>query len=497
MYVPIQGFAPDADPTEPGVLLDCDLLIPTIRGMKAQPADASSGLLTAPSSVAAMFSFEQTDNTQRLIGGTEGSGSAATAQLYDVDITSGWVDRGGAGSPYTATAAARWTFANYGDTVYAGQKGTQLLKSTGAGTAFTAVAGAPQPSFIVSVLDFLVAFNTTDATYGNSPNRWWCSAAGNTDSWTADIATQATTGLLTDTTGGITAAGTIGSNLVAFKERAAYLGQYVGPPVVWGWTRIPGEGLGAWSHYSVVDVEGVGLLFPGRDNFYIFDGSRATPIGTNRVAEYFFLSLDALNSHKMIGFHARREWNVYWYYPDGNASGELNRFLVYNYRSNRWGFGRKTVSFVFEYLQPAMTWDDIGSFYSTWNDFPAVPYDQLFAARDAYRPASVSTSGVLSTTDGVAGTSSYQTGAIGIDGMVNVLTRIRPRFRDAPDTGTQLHTYLDQLGGTETTSNASTTMTDGAFDHVFAARWHKAKHTYTGDMEILGLDVEVKPDSLE
>lgn len=497
MFIPIQGFAPDADPTEQGVLLDCDLLIPTIRGMKALPADADAGLATAPSAVAAMYSFEQMDGTQRLVGGTEGSGSAAVAQLYDVSVASGWVNRGGAGSPYTATAAARWTFATYGDTLYAGQKGTQLLKSTGAGTDFTAVAGAPQPAFIVSVLDFVVAFNTTDATYGNSPNRWWCSAAGNPDSWTADIATQATTGLLTDTTGPITAGGVIGSNLVAFKERAVYLGQYVGPPAVWGWTKVPGEGLGAWSHYSVVDVEGVGLLFPGKDNFYLFDGSRATPIGTNRVAEFFFEDLDAFRAHRMVGFHARREWNVYWYYPDGNSGGSLQRYVVYNYRSNRWGFGRKAVSFAFEYLQPGMTWDEVGTFYTTYHDIPNGSYNDVFAARDAYKPATVNASGYVTVSEGVAGASYYQTGAIGTDGEITVLTRARPRFREAPDTGTQVHTYLDQLGGDETTSNASTSIAAGAFDHVFAARWHRLKHSYTGDMEILGIDIELKSDSLE
>ena len=40
-------------------------------------------------------------------------------------------------------------------------------------------------------------------------------------------------------------------------------------------------------------------------------------------------------------------------------------------------------------------------------------------------------------------------------------------------------------------------MVDGAFDHVFSARWHKARHTYNGNMEVLGLDVESNPESLE
>jgi hypothetical protein len=497
MYVPIVGFAPDADPTTEGIFTDCDLIIPTLRGVKALPGDAAAGVPAAPSAVASMYAYKLTDGTNRIIGGTEG-GASIQSKLYDV-TTSDWTDRSAGGGDYTATAAARWTFADYGDSLYAAQKGAQIQKSTGG--AFAAVTGAPYASIIVPVLDFIVAFNMddtdVDATYGDDPNRWRCTAAGNTDDWTINIATQATTGLLADTPGAITAAAAIGSNLVAFKPTALYLGQYVGAPAVWGWQRVPGDGLGAFSHYSVANVEGVGVLFPGRDNFYVFDGSRATPIGTNRVAEFFYSDLDYEYNNRIISFHDRKDWNVYWWYPSTTSAGVLDRFLVYNYRADKWGFGRKTVKFAFEFLEPGLTYNELGTNYSTWDDLPNAPWDTAFASAGTYKPAVVGTDNTVYKLEGVGNNSYYTTNQYGVDGNPLVVTRIRPRFKTAATTGAQVHTYTDQLGTAETTSNASTTMVAGSFDHVWEARWHRVKHSYTGSMEIMGLDIEAKQDSME
>jgi hypothetical protein len=38
---------------------------------------------------------------------------------------------------------------------------------------------------------------------------------------------------------------------------------------------------------------------------------------------------------------------------------------------------------------------------------------------------------------------------------------------------------------------------DGCFDHVWAARWHRVKQSYTGNMELLGWHVDLEPESLE
>ena len=114
-----------------------------------------------------------------------------------------------------------------------------------------------------------------------------------------------------------------------------------------------------------------------------------------------------------------------------------------------------------------------------------------------YLPANVGGDGIVTILDGESGTSYYTTGNLGSDGAITVLSRVRPRFTTVPTTGEQQHSYADQLGATEVISQVASSISDGAFDHVFAARWHKLKHTFTGNMEVMGIDIEANADSYE
>ena len=499
MYVAQQGFAPDADISSEGVWTDCDLLIPTLRGFESLPGDTYAGAATVSgSAVMSAKAFTHLDGSVRLLAGTGDSASSGSANLYEVTVSS-LTSRNGAGAPYTASAAARWTFAQYNDIVLASQKGTQMLQSASPSSDFTAISGAPQAVAVVTALDFAVAFNTTDALFGDSPNRWWCCAAGDVTDWVPDVATQATSGLLTQSLGEVIAASVVGDDIVAFSPNVALLGQYVGTPEVWRWTVVAGEGLGAHSSHSVVDVEGVGLLWPGKDNFYLFDGSRATPIGTNRVAQSFLTDLDTAFAKLIVGFHERNKSRVFWWYPSlggGLGNGTLDRFLCYNYRVSTWGFGRKTVAFPLSASAVGLTFDDLGAAYATWDALPALSYDTAFAPAGMPVPSFFDTSGALVNMNGTSSTSYFTTGGIGADGVVSALSRVRPRFQKVPTSGVLEHAYANILGETWRVSG-STTMQRGVFDHVFASRWHRLKHTFTGTVELGGIDVEIRAESTE
>lgn len=487
------------------MLTDCDLLIPTIRGFESLPGDTFAAVATYSSSViVSAISATLLDGSFRLLAGTAGSASAATSSM--IELTSGsTLNRDGAGGPYTASSAARWTFAQYGSAILAAQKGTQIIFSdtssaTGSAT-FTAISGAPQAVAIVSVLNFIVAFNTIDVLFGDSPNRWWNCATGNFQSWVPNVATQATSGLLTDINGAIVGGAAVGSDLVAFSADKAVQGRYVGAPSVWDWKVIAGEGLGAYSHHSIVSVEGVGLLWPGQDNFYLFDGARATPIGTNRVAAFFQEDLNISTAGRIVGFHEQAKWRVFWWYPSiagGLTDGALDRFICFNYRSRSWGFGRKTVGFPLETKAVGLTWDDVGDTYTTWDDLPSAPYDSAFMPSGSPTPSFFSSAGAVVNMNGVGSTSYFTTGGLGTDARISTFSRARPRFQKVPTSGTLEHSYADQLGIAWAVSQATeAVLTRGAFDRTHAARWHQLKPTFVGDMELVGLDIELKPESLE
>lgn len=490
-YIKVRGFAPDAEPNAEGILVEANNLVPTLNGMEALPGDVSVGVDTAPSAVRAITTLLKLDDTARTIAGSDNA-------LYEVS-TSAWnnVSQVSSGTTlsYSMTANGRWTFAQYGDRSIAAQKGTQIQESTSGD--FADMTTAPQAAFVTVVLDFVLAFNTNDATYGDSPDRWRCCAVGNPDSWTPNVATQAATGRLLDEPGAIRGAQTLGSNVVVYKDRSMFLGEYVGPPDVFRFRRVVGHGLGAPSHYAIVGLESA-QVFMAQDNFWLFDGTRPVAIGTNRVADFVFDDLDWANRNLVVGFHDTQNWRVFWWYPSLSSGGTLDKYVCYNYRSDKWGFGEKTVAFAWEYFSTGMAYDDVGTFFATYDAIPTTgTYDDLFGTTGLPQPATVDVSANLSTMTGVGADSSLVSGDIGVDGSIQVLQRVRPRFKTVPTTGTQAHRFRDQLGGTATTSVATTTLTDGAFDHVFAARWHSLRQAYTGSMELLGWDVTIVPDSQE
>jgi hypothetical protein len=56
--------------------------------------------------------------------------------------------------------------------------------------------------------------------------------------------------------------------------------------------------------------------------------------------------------------------------------------------------------------------------------------------------------------------------------------------------------YRDLTGGSRT-SLATVTQSSGKFDYLKSARWHRFSITFTGPVELTGLDVDAVNDGLE
>ena len=497
-YFPITGYAPDAEPSTPGIIVDIDLMVPTLNGLRALPSDNDIGISTAPSAIRSAMSISNLADIKTVYGGSTNNLYTQTSELWNKVSSSDDV--------YSMPAASRWVFDAFNlpgdERVLAAAPGQPIQFKSG--NLFQELTNGPRAAFIAVTAGFLMTANHEAKTIGTSstayiaaPNRWYCAGINSTTSWDTSIATQATTGLLLDTPGGITGLHKLGGTFVIYKERSMYLAQYVGVPQVWRWNLIPGEGLGCPSHHAVVNIESA-HIFPGLDNFYIFDGSRPRAIGTNRVSEFFLDDLHHEHKDQMIGHHDRLNSVVYWFYPStASLAGALDKFLCYNYKSDRWGGGTKSIELIFEWVTPGVSYQDLGSFYDTYADLPTASYKKAFAANGTFKTSVIDLNHQLTTLDGTAGSSSMKTWDIGVDNISMLLSRARPRFKNAPATGSQAHIYQDVQGGAETTSNAATTLSHGSFDYVFGARWHALKHSYTGDVEVLGLDLDMTEDGLE
>jgi hypothetical protein len=173
----LTGFAPDLDPTAPGILVDCDGIVPTVQGLAAAASLAPTGLPALAAAPIGAYATTLLDGTKRFFAST------ATA-IYEAGAAS-WADRSRGGG-YTGTQRHR--FAVFGNVVLATNR-SQPIQAASAGGSFADIATAPAASVLVSVSGFVMALDTTDGTYGDRPDGWWCSGLRDQTIWTPALAT--------------------------------------------------------------------------------------------------------------------------------------------------------------------------------------------------------------------------------------------------------------------------------------------------------------------
>lgn len=492
-FVALTGWVPDADATAPGVILDCTALIPSVRGMKGAPAAIASGVSAL--GAAALGAGLVID-----LAGTSYSYAGTATGLYKAGASS-WSDVTRGSGAYTASTDTRWRFTQFGNTTIAVQKADRPQFSNSGATfadiAFSGPKYGPKSALAETAQGFVVVADCDDTSaglgtsYGNQPNRWWCSAQFDYTDWTPAASTQCTTGLLVDSPGKITGLKRLGAALVAYKDTSLYVGTYVGPPAVWQWQMAPGEA-GTASHESVVDI-GDAHLFVGKSDFYRFDGSRPVPIGDG-MREYFFAQLNASYAYKIVALHDKPSGNVYWFYPSGSSSS-LNACVVFNYKSGKWGKADRSIETAVTYSSGGLAYSGLDTY--TYATLPAVSYDSPFwGGGGGQTLAIINTSHVLQFLTGTADSSSLVTSDFGADGQFSVVRRVRPRYLTAPSAATMVPAYRDLTGGSRT-SLATVTQSNGKFDYLKSARWHRFSITFTGAVELTGLDVDAVNDGLE
>lgn len=487
MNFKLVGFTPDADPTLPGVLTNCAATVPSLRGLKGAPSPASTPLPALAATCTGAAVLAKLDNTTRFFAGT-------ATKLYEAAATS-WADV--SGTVYGSSSLARWRFTQFGDVSLASNANDTIQASNGSGN-FAAVSGAPKAAVVETVGQFVFALNTNEATFGTSPDRWWCAGIGNYTSWTPSIATQAASGRLTASPGPITAARRFGDSIVVYKGRSMYLGVYVGPPIIWSFSQIPGD-IGAFSQETVVNIgtpENPKHIFMGPDNFFLFDGAKPVPIGTNRVRVQVYNVLLQSRFYACAALHDRINSLVYFYYPVADSSLP-DHCVVYNYRTDTWGQDDRQIEIPVEYVTPGITYTTLGDYYATYDSLPNNTYDQAFLSSALSVPAVFDTAHTPKTLTGASASSSITTGDIGDDERFTTLQRVRPRFITKPTSASMVNYYRNNLGDSLTTDMSTSLSSSGAFDVLRDARWHRARMDFVGDWEMAIFDAEAEASGRE
>ena len=483
MFVPFSGYAPDFDPVTPGIITDCTDYIPTQKGYAAAPANANGGYDALAATCVGSAILQNLSGSYRLIAGT-------SSHLYEGATAPTWTDvsRGGG---YSGSTDHRWSFAQFGDTSLAALKSNTLQYSNSAGSAFADISGAPKARFVDTVPGFVMLADTNEATNGDQADRWWCSAYNDYTSWTASVTTQCTTGRLIGAPGPIRAWKRLGDGIVAYKDRAIFVGRYVGAPSVWDFSLLPGD-VGVSSNEAVVNV-GTAHFFVGYEDIYYFDGSRPVAIG-DPIKKTFFNDLNKTYRYRIVGMHDRTNSLVVFFYPSGNST-TCDSGIVFNYKTSKWGRLDRNVEAVTEYLTGQVTYANIGNYFASYAAIN-VPYDSPFWSASSPVAAIFGTDHTLYTLTGAAATCTLTSGDLGDDDTFSLLSRIRPRFSSAPSSATLSNSYRNTSGSSLTTDQ-TVTLSSGKFDLLRSARWHQTVLSTSGNCELSGMDYVMASEGTE
>lgn len=560
--IQLDQFAPDLDPTIPGIITECSNMVPILAGYGSAPEGADVGMDTlAADALSGIYTY-QLDGTARLLigavtklyeksvlswadvsrhtsatvtmtiaspgvvswtnhgllattaivftttgalptGVTPGTtyyviaaGLAANAFQFSTSSGGSAVNTSGSqsgvhtatrtGSAYTATTTNPWRYSQFGNVALAVNKADVIQAST---TGVFSDLLSPKASYMCVVSGFVMVANTNDATYGDTVDRWWCSAYLVHTDWVPAISTQCTTGRLVDSPGAITGMKALGYDVVAYKDRSMYLGRYSGPPGVWDFTLLPGYA-GCSSQEAIADI-GTAHIFIGEDDIYVFDGSMPRPVGTP-IREWFFNDMDGGRKHTITHSHDRFNYLVYFFYPRLNDAVKLTGCIVYNYKTNKWGLANKSIQCAIEYGLGGYTWDTIPA--ATWADWPKVAYYSRYWTPTRYASYIGADKKLYALTAG-SNASSITTGDMGTESKYSLLSRVTLRYLDVPATATMTNYYLEYHGG-QWTTDQTTTESSGRFDVFRSAPWHKAKFDFTSVVEITGIAVEIQMDGV-
>lgn len=467
------GFAPDADPTTPGVLVECEGLIPTDRGMVTAPNPATPIAVTTPLPTNAGSVAYFTPNG---IGAIYAWVLAGIYQLYG-NPPSGWTD---VSRPGGYSGGAQLSMAQFGPSLVLAVNGAgyNLMQAQASQVAsFADVSTAPTADLIVVANGFIMLLGHTapGLTTGYVPDGWYCCARDDHADWTPNVATLCGFGRVPGVQR-FRAAIEFGNSVFAFTAEAMYRGDFVGAAEgIWKFTRLPHQ-VGCLNLAAVTKTDR-GIVFLWNDNLYFYDGASLVGLMDGKVRRWFAERYSPFTNADTTHVRYDRRRNCIWLsFPDGTGA---IRVLVYHLGTGEWGRGVESLIRLYveapEQLVPGYQPTVLGL---------KVAGHQLFTLAGNYESAGGGSSPQFATWD------------FGDDSATVEITDSRLRFTTAPPTTTCRPYTRKSLGEALTAGSVVTRTAEGKFELRQAApsaQWHRHVYTFSGHAEVTHLWLPVKP----
>ena len=248
---------------------------------------------------------------------------------------------------YLTGAAANWFMTILNNRVIA-TNGTDYVQayqegvSTSFGPLITSGTTSLVAKYCAVIKNWLFLANTIDNYFGAQPQRTWWSAFNDPTNFPTPGTQAAANGLsdFQDQPGPHGAIMGIAGNLgtadgAVFFERAVFRIVYAGLPDIFDF--IPAEGARGLLAAGALCQFGSIVYYPTEDGFYAFDGSNSTPIGKDKIDQFFYKDLQSNYLDRISCCADPSRGLIFWAYPGAGASnGNPNRLLIFSPAFNKW-----------------------------------------------------------------------------------------------------------------------------------------------------------------
>ena len=437
----------------------------------------------ADSKILGIFAAKDNADNTKLFAGDAGKlylHNTSTNALDDVSKS---------GTPaYDLTDDERWRFIQFGDTVIAaGGIGEELQKfQVGTDSTFANLAGSPPKAEHIAVVRDFVWVGNIDEGSGRVPFRVRWSAFNDIDSWTSgtdqsDFQDIPDSGKVMGLVGG--------EYCTILMERAIYRATYTGLPLVFQFDKVESERGCAFSG-SVCNIGSL-VFYCSDDGFYAFDGTRSTPIGSEKVNDFFLADFDSNYAGRMTASVDPLREVAMWSYTSVNSpSGQPDKILIYNYVLNRWSIANVDADLLAPFFSAGYNVDGLSNIQTLVDNLPQTVDSRFFKGGQYFFGGALDDKIYAFNGDPMDAT--IVTGELPIvKGKHSIVTRVYPYYENGSVTV--------QVGTRNTTntavsfSAASSENVDGFCPVRAQGRYHRVQLNLTNRWHtVQGVDIDAR-----
>ena len=388
----------------------------------------------------------------------------------------------------TSTGDERWRFVQFGSTVIAaGGIGEELQKWTlGSDSTFSNLSGTPPKADFIAVVRDQVWTANIDEGSGRKPFRVRWSAINDETSWTVGTNQADFQDIFGGDSGAIT--GLIGGQQATIMmERGIAVAYYVGIPLIYQIDLVE-TSRGCPYPNSIANV-GNNIFYLARDGFFKFDGRQSTPIGAEKVDDFFQKDFNSAKIDKVSCAVDPINQIVAWsYVSNTNVGSTPDKIIVYNYAIDNWSLLEVSTELLAPISTTSVTMEAL--------DTQAANLDALSGTLDStsFKGGTFFFGGSLDNKiksfSGTPIAATIETAEVPVNpGRHSVVTKTVPYFTDGSVT-MQVGTR-DRQDEVVTFSSTSSLTNDGFCLHRDQGRFHRFRMNISGTWDFAqGVDVE-------